>query len=637
MANLLYNISQVLGITIIHSLWQGLLIYLVLRVLLLSIPALSSVKKYNLSILALLSIALCFIYTFCHEVQAYDWHPVVTAHSSFFLGTLSFPAHQVSYNDYKATLYPLIKSYLPYISVLYAIGLIINLGKLGIAWNKIRVIKKGMILAENLQQQIDDISKQLNIRKRVQVSFSRLVDVPCAIGYFKPILLLPITLTFKLSAEEIEAILLHELSHIKKNDYLVNILQQIIAVLLFFNPFAQLINGIISTEREHRCDDMVVETTASPLTYAYALLKLEEARQINLKLALAATQNKQYLLTRIERIMKTKKPIGNIRAILIAVIILTGSLSSIAWLNPEIKNGKVTFKNIAHTAAVLKPTTIATPKIIVVKQHKNKPVEVNDGVDTTHNTQFNDTTKKKIKIIVEDENGKREYNSVNEMPEKVKHIFYEENGDVILDSNYTRYKNFYNSPKWKKQVEDMQLQAMAMAKKINSPEFKKQIEAMKLQGEKMKQYYDSPEWKKKVEDMKIQGEKMKEYYDRPEVKKQLEDMKLQGEKMGEYYNSPEFKKQIEQMAKQGEELGKDYVNSPEFKKMQSDIVKQSLDMAKQFSDVNFNSDDNYIRHDNSDVRSRAKVLIEKEPKIKKVERKEKVEKKKNLSSPKSVK
>ena len=73
-----------------------------------------------------------------------------------------------------------------------------------------------------------------------------MVDVPCMIGFFKPIILLPITLTTYLSATEIEAILLHELSHIKRNDYLLNMIQQLITVLLFFNPFAQLNKQVLN-------------------------------------------------------------------------------------------------------------------------------------------------------------------------------------------------------------------------------------------------------------------------------------------------------------------------------------------------------------------------------------------------------
>jgi bla regulator protein BlaR1 len=629
MASLFYNISQVLGITIIHSLWQGLLIYMVLRVVMLSLPQLSSLKKYKLASLALFSTATWFAYAFYTEAQAFDWAPVTGYHTSPLMA--AFPQHAAINAGFRSAFYSMLKNYLPYISILYAVGLLINLIKLGIAWNKLRVIKKGMIAADRLQTTVDAFVSRLNIRKRVQVSFSRMVDVPCVIGYFKPILLLPITLTFRLSAEEIETILLHELSHIKSNDYLINLVQQIIAVVLFFNPFAQLINRIISTEREHRCDDMVVETSGSPLTYAYALLKLEEARQKELKLALAATQNKHHLLTRIERIMKTTQPIGNIRHILLAVVLFAGSLSSIAWLNPEIKTTKTVIKNTVHNlyAAVThtQPTSTTVKVTPSPVSHKTHAVIVLP--DTTKDKQIADTTKRKakIKIVVEDENGnKKEYGSVNDMPESVRNDFLKENHNADFNYNFKynmddsarfgEMNKYYNSEKWKKQVEAIQHQAMAMTKKVNTPEFKKHVELMKRQAEIMAKKANSPEWKKMQEDMAKKGEEMAKYYD-----------------------SPEWKKQVEDLAKAGAEFGTKFVNSPEWKRMQEDLVRSSLEMAKQakqmaraYGDRSYKYSDNDTSADKEAPKKvLKKKLAEKKEAVK--EKAEKAEKKEKSEKP----
>ena len=601
MENLLYNISQVLGITIIHSLWQGLLIYCVLRGVLLSAPSLSSVKKYNLSAIALLSMAGWFVYTFCTEAVAYDWHPSAINYVSPFFSALNL--HAISRPDLKTTLYDSIKTYLPYVSIIYAIGLVVNLGRLGLAWNKIRIIKKGMIYAENLQQRINEFSRQLNISRQVKVGYSRLVDVPCVIGYFKPILLLPVTLIFQLSAEEIETVLLHELSHIKGNDFLVNLVQQIISVLLFFNPFAQFISNIISTERENRCDDIVVQKVGSRLTYAHALLKLEEVRQSELKLALAATQNKHHLLNRIERIMKTETPIGNIRPILLAVLLIAASMGSIAWLNPEIKNGKLTLKNITAPAKVLPP---AAPVLSIAKPITPAKNRISISYDTIHNSQLTDTNKKKakIKIVVEDENGnKHEYNSVNDMPQSVKDEFYKNN-----DANFNFGMNFnladsgkwkeafkqFNSAEWKKQMAEMDFnsakwkdQMETMSKQFNSPEWKKQMEDMskqfnspewKKQMEDMSKQFNSPEWKKQMEDMsrqfnsadwKKQMEDMQKQFNSADWKKQMEDMQKS-------FNSPEWKKQVEDMQKYGVEMEK-YFNSPEWRQRADDKARMTDD------------------------------------------------------------
>ena len=92
MGNLLYNISQVLGITIIHSLWQGLLIYFVLRMVLLFAGQLPASKKYALSVLSLLAISSWFIYTVVNEIQIYNWLAVKPAGSASPLAILQLPA-----------------------------------------------------------------------------------------------------------------------------------------------------------------------------------------------------------------------------------------------------------------------------------------------------------------------------------------------------------------------------------------------------------------------------------------------------------------------------------------------------------------------------------------------------------------
>ena len=207
-----------------------------------------------------------------------------------------------------------------------------------------------MSLGVKLQQQISAFAKKLNITQTVKVGFSQMVDVPCIVGYFKPVILLPFTLSTYLGSEEIEAILMHELAHIKRNDYLINLLQQVVTTLLFFNPCVLLINKIIGEERENSCDDMVVDATQNPVIYAKALFKLEQNRQNELQLALAVTGKKYHLLNRIERIMKTKKQIPSLRPTLVAMLILTLSVGSLALLNPEIAQGKISVKKITPEA-----------------------------------------------------------------------------------------------------------------------------------------------------------------------------------------------------------------------------------------------------------------------------------------------
>jgi hypothetical protein len=150
------------------------------------------------------------------------------------------------------------------------------------------------------------------------------------IGAIKPVILLPIATMNHLSTEQVEAILLHELAHIRRHDYLLNIFQTIAEALLFFNPFVWLISRVIRREREHCCDDMVISCNASPLSYAQALAILENDRINTNQLALAATGNKNQLLNRIKRIMEMKKSNINsaqLTIIIVAIIAITFSVA----------------------------------------------------------------------------------------------------------------------------------------------------------------------------------------------------------------------------------------------------------------------------------------------------------------------
>ncbi len=631
MEPILYNIGQVLGITIIHSLWQGLILYMVLRVVFTAIPALPSVKKYNLAIVAMASIAVWFFYTLFIEFSSYNWTNLKLAPAT----TLINPAYQLQAQHHQSSsFYRMIAAYLPYVSVLYLIGLLVNLTKLGWEWNKIRLIKQSLIPAEQMQQYINKFSKKLNINKYIQLKFSNIVNVPCTIGYFKPLILLPVSLATYLSACEVEAILLHELSHIKRNDYLINLLQQVISVILFFNPFAQLINRIINLERENGCDDLVVEKTGKPLIYAQALLKLEENRGPQLKLALAATGKKNYLLHRIERIMKTKKPIGNIRHLLIATLLLAGGLGSIAWFNPEIANGKPAnakgLKSLAKAKSNLAQQALTA---FAYADDSNKYIRISDT-----------SKKKKGTVAAADTNAnKKEYNIADSADHSENYNFnFNFNNEPWADS----LKKFYSGAAWKKQVEMMKQQGEEMRKKFNSPEWKQQMMAMNKQGEWMKKQFDNPEWKAQMEkqgewmkkqfdnpewkaQMKKQGELMKKQFDNPEWKAQ---MKKQGELMKKQFDNPEWKAQMEkqgelmkkqfdnpewkeQMEKQGELMKKQFDN-PEWKeemKKQGELMKKQFDSPewkKQMEDMQFYFKDstNFNFKDSTNFKHKAKAV-----------------------------
>jgi hypothetical protein len=558
MESILYNMSQVLGITIIHSLWQGMLVYIVMRVIFAAAPSLAAVKRYRLSLFAMVLVAVLFMYTLFIEINAYNWVSLKPG----ALTTLIPGFDLLIYSHSGPAYFNRLSSYMPYICALYFAGLIMNVLKLSREWSKIIRIKKSLIMAGQMQQFINSFSKKLDITKHIQLKFSELVDVPCVIGYIKPLILLPVSLSLHLSACEIEAILLHELSHIKRNDYLINLLQQIISAMLFFNPFSLLINRTINQERENCCDDLVIEKTGKPLIYAKALLKLEQGRSHNMQLALAITGNKFHLLNRIERIMKTKKTIGSIRHLFIALLLFAGGIGCIAWFNPG--NAKMKVSKNSKPDQHNRLSAFSTPD-------SDEYIHIEDTIKHKHKS--NAIAKNKAEV-------KKHYKAAKELTPKAKKEFFEQylGMDTTFSDSLTK---FCRSPEWKAQMDAMRKQGEEIRKKFDSPQWKAQMLAMREQGEEMRKKFDSPEWKAQMDAMRKQGEEMRKKFDSPEWKAQMDAMRKQGEEMRKKFDSPEWKAQMDAMRKQGEEMRKKF-DSPEWKAQVDAMRKQGEEMRKKF-------------------------------------------------------
>ncbi len=561
MENLFYNISQVLGITIVHSLWQGLIIYIALRVFMLLMPRVQSAVKYRVACAALAGTLCWFIYTLFTELGHYNW----LSASALQIAPITLPAifHSVSApaNRYYIT----IAGYMPYLTMLYVVGLVFNTLKLSLAWNSIYRIRQNSSNA-GFEGTVKRLAAKLNLKKTVQSAFNEWVDVPCITGFIKPVILLPLSITCYLNTEEIEAILLHELAHIKRNDYLLNFIQQVIGIVLFFNPFARLVNKIINEERENCCDDIVVHVTGSPFIYAQALLKLEENKQHQWQLALAATGKKYELLHRIERIMKTNNETINIRPVLITLLALTCSISSIAWLNPEIKDGKLALKNITPamrliSSAITTNSTVVVPAIkpeitVVPTPVYKKDIVIDDNGPSIFTTPEDTAKNKKLKykIVIEDDKGnKKEYNSIADMPAEDRDEFYKNNGD---DFHFKVADSAHHIALRKFSVDD---QALAMTRKFDSPEWKKKQAELEKLDEEISKKINSPEWKKKQEEMEKKAMELSKKFDTPEWRKKQEELSKQAEFMRDsIMNDPKFKVQIEEMKKLGEEMRKAY-------------------------------------------------------------------------------
>jgi len=151
------------------------------------------------------------------------------------------------------------------------------------------------------RDRLAEMAGVLGVKKCVTLLESGLARVPLVIGHLKPVILLPAGLLTTLPADEIEAILLHELAHIRRCDYLVNLLQSLLEIIFFFNPAVWWVSGLIRTERENCCDDLAVGENNNMTGYIRALLSCEQYRQRVPAQAMAFPGGKDGLLARVMR------------------------------------------------------------------------------------------------------------------------------------------------------------------------------------------------------------------------------------------------------------------------------------------------------------------------------------------------
>jgi uncharacterized protein (TIGR03435 family) len=158
------------------------------------------------------------------------------------------------------------------------------------------------------QERFRQLGTQIGLSRPVRLLVSALVQVPTVVGWLRPMVLVPVGALGGLPGEHLEALLLHELAHIRRQDYLVNILQSVAESLLFYHPAVWWVSGHIRAERELCCDDLAVSISGDALTYARALAQLESYRPAHLSAAMAA--NGGSLANRIARLLGQSRPVN---------------------------------------------------------------------------------------------------------------------------------------------------------------------------------------------------------------------------------------------------------------------------------------------------------------------------------------
>lgn len=312
---------QSLGYTLINSLWQVAIIWL-LYILFTNFLKLPSKHKYLIAVVAQIIGFCSFIYTFFYNFFSTSSN----LKNGLFLQSNNF-------NSFFIPLILKVEKALPYLSVVYLLVTIILFIKIIVGFNHTNNLRINKLHKANAEWRVfvNEMAIALGLNKEVKIYLSELVNTPLTIGYFKPIILLPLASINNLSTYQIEAVILHELAHIKRFDFLVNILLLIVEIVLFFNPFSRLLSEHIKQERENSCDDWVLQFKYCPNLYANALLQIAMSNLRPYQFGMAAISNKNELLKRINRITNSKSARKNYSVLRIGLAFMLFALLSFTF------------------------------------------------------------------------------------------------------------------------------------------------------------------------------------------------------------------------------------------------------------------------------------------------------------------
>ena len=282
------NFLQSLGWSLISSLWQMALLWVVYQFIVVFFNKIKATHKTSLAILLTFSGFAWFVYTFISSLVS-ETNSITSFYNS---GMIS----DTGWNYFAGKV-------LPYASAAYLIILIAPLWQFIRNYRYVQIIRKSGIKKIDVAWRlyVKRTAAAMGIARDVKIWLSEWVTSPVTIGYLKPIILIPVAAINNLTPHQLEAVILHELSHIYRYDYFLNLILSFIKTILYFNPFVKLLVKSIEKEREHSCDEMVLQFQYKPGEYASALLRLEQNK--HRQMVMAAAGKNHDLLNRIESIL----------------------------------------------------------------------------------------------------------------------------------------------------------------------------------------------------------------------------------------------------------------------------------------------------------------------------------------------
>lgn len=471
-------IANAWGLTLLHSVWQALIVSAVLRLLLLLFKNAPARLRYQLMGGALATIFLWFVVTCCRQLYG----QLAAHHLEAAAGLVPATSGVVflsSGGDAAGASWRW-AGLVPWLDMLYVAGLLVFSGKLLKDLMVVtRIRRTRTTIDPHWISRLTGLTQRWEISRKVGLYLSPRIDVPLVIGYMKPVIYLPLSIVCHLDAVQIEAILLHELAHIKRADFLINALQTGVETLLFFNPFVWWISKQMRRERECCCDELVVGA-ADPGVYAGALLALEESRLYHGRFVLAAKGSGRHLFHRIKRMMEMNPKKPNVVQKLMVLCLLVGSVLSVSWLVP---------RPGGHSSADTPPPVQSMPTVslpvVSVRDSVSPPAPAVPAVPAVPSAPDAPATPAPPTPPTPP--------APPAAPDSVASLARE-----IRQAN-ARIRQFYQGPQWEQYRKAMEDYRRQMQQYIKSDSFRLYQQALAGQAADVAKYFNRPAWRQQQE------------------------------------------------------------------------------------------------------------------------------------------
>ena len=326
-------LAHALGWTLLHFCWQGTLVGALLWCALRLLGCRRCHARYVAACAALALAAVFPVVTFARLAEAacraarlndgaaFPFDPTLVIQAAAGAASLPWSA--------RAAL--LIDHVMPWLLLIWTLGVAFCLARLVAGLMTAQRMKFAGLseVSAELQRMFEGICARLGVGRVVRIAHSAVVDAPAVIGWLRPVVLLPASCLTGLSPGQIEAILCHELAHVRRHDYLISVFQSVVESLLFYHPAVWWISQQLRRERECCCDEFAIASGSDRLAYARALSVLEQRRLDAPQLALAA--NGGVLKMRIARLLGRGESVPGSQAAA-ALVLLALAIGGLLWV-----------------------------------------------------------------------------------------------------------------------------------------------------------------------------------------------------------------------------------------------------------------------------------------------------------------